>query len=146
MLPKYIKSAVDLVTTRLTIRNGFLEQVVAKGQRANPIIKRAKELKGALSKVSNINELLSLRGFEDEVIAAAGFSEKAQNNLRPTSDTIKKVLDVIIKSSGEDFRDEIVFRYLLTKGDSLGGASRNVVGASAGSLFINYLINRTYAP
>lgn len=140
MLPKYIKSAVDLVTTRSAVRNGFLEQVVTKGQRANPVIKRARELKGVLASISTITELLNLRDFKDEIIAAAGFSEKAQNNLRPTRDTIKKVLNVIIKSSGADFRDEVVFRYLLTKGDSLGGASRNVVGASAGSLFINYLI------
>lgn len=142
MLPKHIKSASDLITSRDAVRSGFLQQAVAKGQRAIPFIERAIEFQKALSEVSSIEQLLNLKGFKDELVAAAGFSEKARNNLQGTKfkATLKKVFHEIIENSGEEFRDEIVFRYLLTKGDSLGGTSRNLIGASAGERFIESII------
>jgi type II restriction enzyme len=42
------------------------------------------------------------------------------------------VLTQIAEKASRDWREEIVYRYLLTRGDSLGGTMRNVTGAIAG--------------
>ena len=50
-------------------------------------------------------------------------SDKARNYL--TDEDIKRILSGIIEGESEDrrkdFRDELFYRYLLTKGDSFGG-------------------------
>lgn len=141
MVPKHIKKAVDLVTTPEAIQRGFLEQAVAKGRAAVPHITRAREFREALSKVENVETLSEkLVGFKSELAAAAGLSIKGASHIS------KKELEKIVKeslrvaSAEKDFRQELVDRFLLTKGDTLGGSMRNWIGSSAGERLVSYLV------
>jgi type II restriction enzyme len=139
-MAKYIKSASDLVTTHKAIRGGFLEQAVSKGIQADPYIIRAQEFSAALKKVKSVEDLLSLNEFKEEIVAAAGFSTKATNNLneKELNDAVEKSLKSVLLKN--DFKTELVQRYLLTKGDALGGTMRNIIGSTAGEKFTSFVI------
>lgn len=74
----------------------------------------------------------------------AGFSDKARSQLTEAelNGAIKKVLTRIYKEAGSEFREDILYRYLLTKGDTLGGSMRNLTGASAGTKLTEKIIER----
>lgn len=141
---KLIKKADDLQTPHKAICDGFLSQALTKSIKANPYIERAIDLKKALSKVKNIKDVIKLKAFKEEIISASGFSEKAKNHLtdKELSSAIEKVFSNSLIKSKNDFRDEILFRYLLTKGDALGGSMRNITGASAGNKLAQTIINK----
>ncbi len=69
---------------------------------------------------------------------AMGFSDKAQSYFSDTElrDLITPVLELISKNSGSNFRTEILYRFLLTRGDTLGGEMRNLTGESGPIKFI----------
>src|SRR3989338_964461 len=137
MTPKLISRASDLVTSREEVCRGFLSQAQAKSQKAAPYVQEAQELWSALQKVSQPTQLLE--SVELRTLATAmGFSEKAQRYFsdRELREAIKPILDLISKNSGSDFRTEILYRFLLTRGDTLGGQIRNLTGESGPTKFI----------
>ncbi|MCX6832495.1 MAG: hypothetical protein NT028_10275, partial [candidate division Zixibacteria bacterium] len=70
------------------------------------------------------------------VLLSAGFSQKALSHLKEDERT--EIASETLRDLGEaqgDFVSDILYRYLLTLGDSLGGSMRNVVGASAQRAF-----------
>jgi len=144
MIPKYIKKAADLQTKHHSICNGFLEQALQKSEKAKPFLKEAKEFYTVLKKVKSVSVLLESPKYRDNLAFACGFSEKAKSQL--TDDeldgAIKKVLTRIHKEAGEKFREDILYRYLLTKGDSLGGSMRNLTGSSAGNKLIEKIVKK----
>ena len=144
MAPKVITSYKDLETSHESIRDGFLLQAASKTKKALPFIERAKAFHRALKPLRNIDELLKLAEFRDELISAGGFSDKAQSQLTPQElvYALKIILGNILKESKENFQEEIVYRYLLTKGDTLGGNMRNVTGATAGLKLIGAIKDR----
>ena len=46
---------------------------------------------------------------------------------------LAQVLEHIRESAPDSWRREIVYRFLLTRGDTLGGSMRNVTGAAGGA-------------
>ncbi len=142
MTPKQIKKPGDLVTPHKAIRAGFLQQAVAKGKAAIPYISRARQFREALSKVKSVDSLSEdLPGFKAEIAAAAGFSVKGANHL--SDEELEKVVKESLKAASAeiDFRQELVDRYLLTKGDALGGSMRNWIGSSAGERLVAHLLS-----
>lgn len=135
MIPKHINNYSDLQTSRGDICAGFLFQALTKTKKAEPYTKRAKEFYEAIKKINTIDELLSLENFREELISASGFSEKAKKHLTNAEliGALTDILKKIVRESNHEFREEIIYRYLLTKGDSLGGSMRNLTGAMAGS-------------
>ncbi len=79
----------------------------------------------------------------NHLISAAGFSLKAKGHLsKPELDSaIKRVLEEVKSQAGDDFREEIVYRYMLIMGDALGGSMRNVTGAAAGISFAKAIMD-----
>lgn len=144
MIPKYIKKASDLQTKHRSICNGFLEQALQKTEKAKSFLKEARDFYETLKKVKSVDILLASPKYRDNLAYACGFSEKAKAQL--TEDelnrAIKKVLTRIHKEVGEKFREDILYRYLLTKGDSLGGSMRNLTGSSAGNKLTAKIIQR----
>lgn len=137
MTPKLIRKASDLVTSREEVCRGFLSQAQAKSQKAAPYVQEAQKLWAALQKVSQpaqLFEVVELR----TLATAMGFSDKAQRYFSDPElrEAIKPVLDLITKNSGSDFRTEILYRFLLTRGDTLGGEMRNLTGESGPTRFI----------
>jgi len=132
MEPKYIKNPSDLITSREATRSGFIEQASAKFSMADQTVHGAKELIASLKKIKSTKELGS-QNLVPYLAMAAGLSEKAQRQL--TLDDKMAIIENFLKKATkhgwQDFPEEIVFRYLLTKGDSLGGSMRNLTGAIA---------------
>jgi type II restriction enzyme len=144
-VPKFINSPSDLITSHKATVEGFLKQALAKTEKATPYSEAATKFHQALQKVQDINTLnvlLDDLNYRSGLIAAAGFSLKAAAHLtkEELDDAIKKVFSTLKDKFGESFREEIVYRYLLTMGDTLGGSMRNYVGAEAGLKLTNVLI------
>src|SRR3990172_3653561 len=144
MIPKFIKNAGDLQTKHRATCDGFLAQALQKTKKAEPFVEEAIVFHKALKKVKSIKELLSSPKYRDDIASACGFSDKAQVKLTEAelNVAIKKVLTRIHKEAGLDFRENILYRYLLTKGDTLGGSMRNLTGASAGIKLTEKIIQR----
>ncbi len=144
MIPKFIKNAGDLQTKHRAICDGFLAQALQKTKKADPFVEEAIVFYKALKKVKSIEELLSSPKYRDDLASACGFSNKAQSQLTEAelNVAIKKVLTRIHKEAGLEFRENILYRYLLTKGDTLGGSMRNFIGASAGIKLTEKIIQR----
>ena len=67
------------------------------------------------------------------LLTAAGLSDKSLAHLRPEDkiDAIDGLIINFLEPAGANFVEELVFRFLLTRGDTLGGSMRNVGGALA---------------
>lgn len=77
--------------------------------------------------------MLNIPDIQAALITAAGISDKAANHLLD-SDKKEAVLGLIenfLEPAGTNFAEELVFRFLLTRGDTLGGSMRNVGGFMA---------------
>lgn len=143
-MTKFINSASDLVTSHRATVEGFLLQALAKTSKATPYSEAAAKFHQALQKVRDINTLdvlLDDPNYRGGLIAAAGFSLKATSHLtkEELDEAIKRVFLTLKDKFGEAFREEIVYRYLLTMGDTLGGSMRNYIGAEAGIKLTNAL-------
>lgn len=129
----HIAGFEDLVTTREEVRAGFIAFAFEKNRRSTPYIERAKALKAIASKSKRPEDLKKIKEIRGPLLTAAGLSDKALNHL--TEADKSKAIDELIKDflapAGKDFIDELVFRFLLIQGDSLGGSMRNIVGALA---------------
>lgn len=133
-LPPHIATASDLVTSKEATRDGFLLQAIAKSSgKAVPYVDKAKALMSALRAGGSLDSLLSDPTYRNELISAAGLSDKARKYFTPNEldERAKEVLSSVVSTSGATWVEEIVYRYLLTKGDTLGGEMRNWVGMNA---------------
>ena len=144
MLPKFVKNVGDLQTKHRAICEGFLAQALQKSKKAEPFVEEAIVFYKALKKVKSVEELLSSPKYRDDIASACGFSDKAQSQLTEAelNGAIKKILARIYKEAGLEFRENILYRYLLTKGDALGGSMRNLTGASANIKLTEKIIER----
>jgi type II restriction enzyme len=129
----HLSSADDLVTTYEAIRAGFIALALEKNRRATPFVAQARALKAAASLAKSPSELLKIQEIQPALLTAAGISDKAIAHLRPEdkSEAIEGLIKSFLDPAGENFVEELVFRFLLTRGDTLGGSMRNVGGALA---------------
>jgi len=130
---RHLKSSTNLQTTYEAIRAGFVALALEKNRRATPFVDRARSLKVAASQVEGPRDLLSIHEIQAALLTAAGVSDKAASHLQD-SDKQEAILGLItgfLEPAGANFVEELVFRFLLTRGDSLGGSMRNVGGVLA---------------
>jgi len=127
---EHIRCSDDLVTPHEQTRAGFVALALEKNRKATPFVEEAKALKALASKVKKPTDLLSLKELRASILTAAGISDKAANHLTETDKTgaIKGLIEKFLEPAGKKFIDELVYRFLLTKGDSLGGSIRNLAG------------------
>ncbi len=126
----HLSSSDSLVTPYAARRAGFIAMALEKNRRATPYVEEAKALRVAAAKAKTPKGLLHLEGIRDSLLSAAGVSVKATSHLKE-EDEILAILELIhkfLEPAGKDFVDELVYRFLLTKGDALGGALRNLAG------------------
>ena len=138
-----IKSADDLVTSRQETRAGFIAMALEKNYIAVPYIEEAKALKALASQVKKPKDLLQLTDLRVGLLTASGLSDKSLNYLNDDDRTlaIKGLIEKFLEPAGENFIDELVYRYLLTKGDALGGKARNLAGSLGERKFLRSLIS-----
>lgn len=129
----HLQSSDDLVTTYEATRAGFVALALEKNRRATPYITEARALQEAASEAESPADLLNIKGIEIGLLTAAGLSKKSLNHLMPEDkiEAINGLIRNFLEPAGKSFIEELVFRFLLTRGDTLGGSMRNVGGALA---------------
>jgi len=130
---RHLKSSKDLQTTYEAIRAGFVVLVLERNRRATPFIAQARALKAAASMAKTAIELLKIEEIQPALLTAAGVSDKAANHLQVPDkrEAVAGLIENFLEPAGADFVEELVFRFLLTRGDTLGGAMRNIGGFMA---------------
>jgi len=114
-----------------------------KNYLAVPYVEEAKALKLLAKKVKTPQELLTLDELRVGLLTASGLSEKSLNYLTEDDRTtaIKGLIEKFLEPAGKSFIDELVYRYLLTKGDALGGKARNLAGTLGERKFLRTLLS-----
>lgn len=130
---QHLKSSKSLETTYEAIRAGFVALALEKNRRATPFVEQARALKASASRARTPLDLMAIKEIQPGILTAAGVSDKATNHLQD-SDKREAILGLIrnfLEPAGANFVEELVFRFLLTRGDTLGGSMRNVGGFMA---------------
>ena len=130
---QHLKSSEELETTYEAIRAGFVALALEKNRRAKPYIAEARALKGAATKAKSPGELLKIEEIQAALVTAAGVSDKATAHLQESDkcEAVKGLIKNFLEPAGNNFVEELVFRFLLIRGDALGGSMRNVGGVIA---------------
>jgi len=121
------------VTTYAETRAGFVALALERNNRATPFVDEARALKAAVSGVREPQELNDIPSIHPALVTAAGVSDKAAGHMleEDRNDAIGNLIEKFLKPAGTRFVEELIFRFLLTKGDTLGGSMRNIWGALA---------------
>jgi len=140
---EHIRHSDSLVTPHEQTRAGFVALALEKNRKATPFVEEAKALKALASKVRKPADLLSLKELRPSILTAAGISDKAAKHLAEDDKTeaIKGLIEKFLEPAGKNFIDELIYRFLLTKGDSLGGSIRNLAGLLGERKFSRALIS-----
>jgi len=126
----HLESYESLITPYEETRAGFISLALEKNKKATPFVEEAKALKAMARQANHPKDLLKINNIQSSLLTAAGISDKARSHLRE-EDKHKAILGLIenfLEPSGRYFVDELVYRFLLTRGDSLGGSLRNLAG------------------
>jgi hypothetical protein len=130
---QHLTSSEDLVTTYEAVRAGFVALALEKNRRATPLVAQARSLQASASTAKTPTDLLSIEDIQPALLTAAAISDKAAGHLQP-QDKVKAIQELIknfLEPAGRNFVEELVFRFLITRGDTLGGSMRNIGGALA---------------
>jgi hypothetical protein len=130
---QHLKSSQSLETTYEAVRSGFVALALEKNRRATPFVAQARALKAAAGKAKTPADLLKIAEIQPGLLTAAGVSDKATNHLQESDkcEAVSGLIKDFLEPAGANFVEELVFRFLLTRGDTLGGSMRNVGGFMA---------------
>lgn len=130
---RHLTSCKNLETTYEAVRAGFVALALEKNRRATPFVAQARALKAAASYAKSPAGLLKIPDIQTALLTAAGVSDKATNHLQNSDkhEAVNGLIKNFLEPSGVNFVEELVFRFLLTRGDTLGGSMRNVGGFMA---------------
>lgn len=130
---QHLTKSDDLVTTYEEIRAGFVALALERNRRATPMVEEARALQAMASKSRTPAALVGIDGIQPALLTAAGVSDKAARYMLPgdKAEAIRGLISNFLDPAGEKFVEELVFRFLLTRGDALGGSMRNVGGVLA---------------
>lgn len=141
----YVRQANDLTTSYAATRAGFLEYALRKSKESTPYIDRARALKAIAEHQTNSpQDLLQIVEIRQSLNGAAGISEKAKNYLSEADllYLLQEFIDQFLLPAGDSYIEELVYRYLLTAGDALGGKMRNLVGTIANEKLTRFIISQ----
>lgn len=131
MFNKFITVAEDLVTTHEQTRAGFLSIALEKNRVGDPYVKNALAFKAMVAGTKGPDDFLKMSEIRPFMLTASGLSDKSMKYLDDDDQTaaIKELIEKFLKPAGKDYIDETIYRYLLIKGDAVGGTMRNRIGA-----------------
>ena len=140
----YITGSADLITVPVQTREGFLELAEVKFQKASSFIAEALEFSTTISKIENVGDLLQNEAISSQLLAASGFSDKAVMHITPEDK--ERVIAAFVRKLGDDpnkerIATELIFRFLLTRGETLGGKMRNIGGQIAKDKLLQKIIS-----
>ncbi len=145
MTNKYVTKPSDLVTTQESQRNGFLEYALRKSKESIPYIDKANALKIVLEQDTETpKDILNLKEEKNGCYQAAGVSVKALSYLNENdlNEILSEFIIEFLEPAGKNYIDELIYRYLLTLGDALGGRMRNLVGSIANEKLTRNIISQ----
>jgi len=130
---QHLKSAKSLETTYEAVRAGFVALALEKNRRATPYVAEARALKTAAGRVRSPEDLLNIPNIKVALLTASGISDKAAHHMEEADkqEAIEGLIETFLKPAGVNFVEELVFRFLLARGDALGGSMRNIGGFMA---------------
>lgn len=139
----HLTSSQDLMTTPAAKRAGFVAAVLEKSKLADGFIRDARTLRTKASAAHSPEELLDIEDIQAGLLTAAGVPDKATSYLQPSDrrEILREYAKTVLEPAGDKFVEELVYRFLLTRGDTLGGKVRNLVGVWAQRQFSNYIIS-----
>ena len=140
---RHLSTGADLVTAPEEIRAGFVALALERSRQATPFVEQARALKISAMSAKRPNDLLEIEGIQTALLTAAGFSEKAtkQTKEKDQISAIQDFIEKFLEPAGRNFVEELVYRFLLTRGDSLGGSMRNAAGKLGERKFTRSLIS-----
>lgn len=138
----HLKRSDDLVTTYEATRSGFVALALERNRQATPTIEEARALKAAALQAKTAAALMDVSGIDAALLTAAGVSDKAARYMRPEDKAaaIQGLIEQFLEPAGAAFVEELVYRFLLTRGDSLGGSMRNLGGVMGLRKFTTVMI------
>jgi hypothetical protein len=130
---EHLESSQGLQTTYEAVRAGFVALALEKNRRATPHVAMARALRTAAGKARSAGDLPNVPDIQPALLTAAGLSDKAIKHLQDSDkqEAVGLLIKNFLEPAGEHFVEELVFRFLLTRGDALGGSMRNVAGVIA---------------
>jgi len=140
-----VVSAASLITTPEARRSGFLEYALRRNKEAIPFIDKAKALKATLQAHTNLpHDILAIVKIRESLLESAGISVKAKAHLSNADKErlLTDFIDRVLIPCGQEYIDEVIYRYLLTSGDALGGKMRNIVGSIANEKLNRFVISQ----
>lgn len=138
-----IRSAQELITSRTQTRTGFIEAALAKNEKGRPYIEQARTLRAYALTAENPQALLGIDAIRPALLTASGLSDKAFKYFTEADKTeaIRALIKNFLEPAGDEFAEELTYRFLLIKGDSLGGSMRNYVGELAQMKLVRKLLS-----
>lgn len=139
----HLKSGNDLVTSYEATRAGFVALALEKNRRSTPYVNEARALFEAASPAKKPKDLLKIGAIRAGLLTAAGLSDKARGHLLAADETaaLNGLIKNFLEPAGPKFVEELVYRFLLIRGDTLGGSMRNIGGALAQSSLSRTIIS-----
>lgn len=139
----FVHTAMDLVTTHEQIRAGFLAIALEKNMIGNQFVDQARAFKTMVASTKGPDDFLSMVNIRPFMLTAAGLSDKSLNHLNESDYrlVIKELIDKFLKPAGDAYIDETIYRFLLTKGDAVGGTMRNRIGVMEQEKLIRCLLS-----
>ena len=130
---QHLSSSTDLITPPEEIRSGFVDLALERNRQATPFVEQARALKVFALQAKTPTNLLKIEEIRSALLTAAGFSDKAVGHTDEVNQTkaIEQLIENFLEPAGTEFVEELVYRFLLTRGDSLGGTMRNIAGKLA---------------
>lgn len=130
MFNRFITSPESIVTTYEQTRAGFLSIALEKNRVGDPYVRNAFAFKAMVSGITRPEDLLTIPRIRPFLLTASGLSDKSMQYLSPSDQThaIEELIEKFLIPSGSNFVDEAIYRYLLIKGDAVGGIMRNRIG------------------
>lgn len=130
---QHLSCSADLITPNEEIRSGFVTLALERNRQATPFVEQARALKVFAMQAKTPAELLQIDEIRPALLTAAGFSDKAVGHTDEVHHTkaIELLIENFLEPAGTEFVEELIYRFLLTRGDSLGGAMRNIAGKLA---------------
>lgn len=124
-------------------RAGFIEAALEKSRRAAPYVEEARTLRVNASEAKEPLQLLNMPNIRNGLLTASGLSDKSLKYFKESNkiNAIRKMIEEFLIPAGEGFIDELVYRFLLIRGDSLGGSMRNFVGEVAQMKLVRKLLS-----
>lgn len=126
----HLKSAADLVTLRTDTSAGFIKMSLERSLRATPHVEQGRALRAVSATFPDVASLLSDPTMHEAILTAAGVSEKAKQYFQEADKQLamSEFAEKYLQTAGNQFVDELVLRFMLTRGETLGGTMKNVVG------------------